>query len=192
MADSPSFDRLLSGLQKGDTDQIAELIVKRFESRLAFMAADRISRKLGRRIEVDDVTQSAFATFFRRVDDGRIELVDWDSLWGMLAKIARRRICRHAERNGAGKRSLDREIALAEDAAAFDREPSAEEVLGAEELSQGLIDQFPEKHQEMLRGILAGKTHEEIAKELGTSIATVERVRRRARELLGGMISEEA
>ena len=191
MADSPSFDRLLSGVHKGDGDQVGDIIVRRYAARLAGLAAARISAKLRRKVEADDVVQSAFRTFFRRLDDGKLELRDWDSVWGLLARIVVRRIAREAERSAALKRSGDRETAMAEAPQAFDREPKAEEVAQAVDLIEQLIGRMPEKYRAIVQQILAEHSHEEIAQAQGTSISTVERVHRRARELLAKLDPEE-
>ena len=98
MPDSPSFDRLLSGVRKGDVDGAGVIIVRRFEARLAALAAARIGNRLGRRGGADDVVQEVYRTFFRRLDGGLIELRDWDSLWGLLARITVCRVRRQVER----------------------------------------------------------------------------------------------
>jgi RNA polymerase sigma-70 factor (ECF subfamily) len=188
MADSPSFDHLLSGLKKGDTDGAGEMIVRRFAGRLVALAATRLGERLRRRVEAEDVVQSVFRTFFRRLDDGLTELRDWESLWGLLARITVLRICRHAERTSAARRDPGREVALEADVDSFDREPSTEEVLIAEELHRQLLDEMQEKYRPIVQNILEGKTHEAIARELGTSLSTVERVHRRARERLTALL----
>ena len=192
MPDSPSFDRLLSGVRKGDVDGAGEIIVRRFAARLAALAAAKVGERLGRRIDAEDVVQSVFRTFFRRLDDGLMELRDWESLWGLLTRISVCRICRHAEHNAAARRNQGRETDLADDIQAFDREPRAEEVSIAEELRDRLIAEMTEKHRAIVLRILDGATHEAIAKELATSIATVERVHRGARERLSKLLADEA
>ena len=191
MSESPSFDRLLSGVRKGDADGTGAIIVRQFEARLAALAAAKIGARLGRRDGADDVVQEVYRTFFRRLDGGLIELRDWDSLWSLLARITVCRVRRQAERNAAARRSQDRETDLADDVPAIDRAPRAEEVSIAEELRDRLIAEMPEKHRAIVLRILDGATHEAIAKELATSIATVERVHRRARERLSELLAAE-
>jgi RNA polymerase sigma-70 factor (ECF subfamily) len=191
MSESPSFDRLLSGVRRGDADAVAELIVRRFADRLVVLAARRISERLRRRVEAEDVVQSVFRTFFRRLDDGLMELRDWESLWGLLARIAVCRISRHAEHNAAARRNQGREVDWTADVQAFDREPATEEVLIAEDLHGCLVEAMPEKYRPILLRILDGATHEETARELSTSISTVERVHRRARDRLAALLAVE-
>jgi RNA polymerase sigma-70 factor (ECF subfamily) len=191
MSESPSFERVLSGVRRGDADGVAELIVRRFADRLVALAARRISERLRRRVEAEDVVQSVFRTFFRRLDDGLMELRDWESLWGLLARIAVCRICRHAEHNAAARRNQNREVDWTADAQPFDRDPATEEVLIAEDLHACLVDAMPKQYRPILLRILDGGTHEEIARELGTSISTVERVHRRARDRLAALLAAE-
>ena len=191
MSESSSFDRMLSGVRQGDADRIGEMIVRRFAARLVVLVAGKISERLRRRVEAEDVVQSVFRTFFRRLDDGLMELRDWESLWGLLARIAVCRICRHAESNAAARRSQDRETDLTPDVQAFDREPGAEQVLIAEELHRCLVAEMLEKYRPIVQQLLEGMTHEEIARELGTSISTVERVHRQVRERLTALLAAE-
>jgi RNA polymerase sigma factor (sigma-70 family) len=191
MSASPSFQRLLSRFRQQDRERADEMIVQRFAARLAALAARKMSPRLQQRVGPEDVVQSVFATFFRQVDAGRLELRDWETLWGCLAQIAVWRICRHAERHAAGRRSLEREGPLPEGVRVLDREPSPEEVQIAGELHARLLGALPEKHRPILAGLLDGATQEEVASELGTSLSTVGRVLRRAREQLEALLRAE-
>lgn len=190
MSTSPSFQRLVSRIEQGDAQDAAESIVERFAARLAALAAQKMNQRLQKRVGPEDVVQSVFATFFRRVDNGQLELRDWDSLWGLLARITVWRICRYAEHHGAAQRSLKREVPLEEDLRALDREPRAEDVLMAEELHEQLTNGLSERYRPIAMQILDGVTHETIAAKLNTSISTVERVHRRARECLTRLLEE--
>ncbi|MFO0880616.1 MAG: sigma-70 family RNA polymerase sigma factor [Gemmataceae bacterium] len=192
MLESPSFDNLVAIALEGNTEGVAELIVRRFTDRLVALAAGKISEKLRRRVEADDIVQSVFRTFFRRLDEGHMELRDWESLWGLLARIAVCRIYRHAERNAAARRSQGREVALSPDIEIFNRDPAPDEVLIAREIHFSLVSGLPEKYRPIVGQLLDGRHHEEIARNVGTSISTVERVHRRARERLRAMLQSEA
>ncbi len=191
MSTTPSFRRLLTRLEQGDSQHAAEMIVERYAARLATLSARKMSQKLQQRVGPEDVVQSVFATFFRRIDDGRLEIRDWESLWGLLARIAVWRICRYAGHHGAAQRSSAKEIPLEGDVRALNREPTAEEVLVAQELHEQFLLGLAEKYRPIAVQILEGQTHESIAQSLGTSISTVERVHRRARECLTGILAQE-
>src|SRR5947209_3213053 len=118
MADSHSFSNLVKRLNSGDRHEAADVIVQRFASRLVSLAAGKMSQRLQQRLSPEDIVQSVFATFFRRIDNGQLEIRDWNSLWGLLAQITVCRICRHAERHQAGRRNSDRETPLLDEAQA--------------------------------------------------------------------------
>lgn len=191
MSATPSFDRLLSRIRHNNAQAAAELVVERFAGRLAALAASKMSPKLQQRVGPEDIVQSVFATFFRHHNDGHLELRDWESLWGLLARIAVWRICRHAEHHAAARRSQDREAPAELAMEELQREPSPADVLVAEELRQQLLDGLAEKYRPIAQQILEGQTHEAIAEDLGTSLSTVERVHRRARECLADMLRTE-
>jgi RNA polymerase sigma-70 factor (ECF subfamily) len=191
---SESFRRLASCLARGETNDAAELVVERFASRLAGLAARGMSRGLQQRVDPEDVVQSVFATFFRQHHAGKIELRDWESLRGYLAQVAVWRVRRYARRDAAGRRDAGRAAPLAE-ADAFDREPGPEDVRIAEELREHLLANLkarhPDKYHRIAARILEGAGHAAIAREFDTSITTVERVHARAREFLAKLLADE-
>jgi RNA polymerase sigma factor (sigma-70 family) len=191
MSATPSFRNLLASLRQGESQRAAELIVERFAARLAALSARKMGPKLRQRVDPEDISQSVFATFFRRLDDGRVDIRDWESLWGLLAQVAVCRICRHAERHRAARRSQEMEIALDDVLERFDREPKADDVLVAEELRRQLVDNLAEKYRPIAAMILEGESHESISRACETSISTVERVHRRAREYLADLLNAE-
>lgn len=192
---SESFQRLVRCLQRSETNDAAELVVGRFAARLAALAARGMSRGLQQRVDPEDVVQSVFATFFRQYDAGKVELHDWESLWGYLAQAAVWRIRRHAERNAATRRAVERTTALGADVTAFDREPGPEDVRVAQELREQLIERLkarhPEKYYRIAERILEGVSHAKIAQEFETSITTVERVHARTRDYLARILADE-
>ena len=192
MSASESFDRLLSRVGKGQRDEVARLIVQRFAGRLACLLASRMSEDLRRRVDAEDAAQSVFLSFFKKHDQGRWELRDWDSLWGLLAQTAVWRICRYAEHHRAERRSTEKEAPLADEAALLDREPSPEEVLIAQELYAQVLARTPPTDRLTVPRTFEGWSQAEIAKEQGISISTVQRQQRRARQTMAELEVEEA
>jgi len=191
MSESPSFDRLLSDIQNGDTKEAGRVIELRFTNRLAALTASKLSERLRRRVGADDVVQSVYRTFFRRLNDGGLELLDWESLWALLARIAVRRTRHHARQAATAKRSQDRETPLTPEIELFDQVPGPESLMMTEELRNTLVEEMRDKYRPILERILEGHTHDEIARELATSISTVERVHRKAREILKKLLAAE-
>ena len=188
---SPSFQRLLSRIGRNDGQAVADMVVERFAGRLAGLAARKMSQRLQQRVGPEDIVQSVFATFFRQHNGGHLEVRDWESLWGLLARIAVWRICRHAEHNTAARRSQDREVPAELAFEELQREPSPADVLVAEEMHRQLMSRLAEKYRPIAQQIFDGVTHEEIARAQSTSLSTVERVHRRARECLAEMLTKE-
>lgn len=190
MRESPSFERLLSGIQHGHQDQVGDMIVRRFAERLIALTSGRIGNRLRQRVTEDDIVQSVFLTFFRRLGDGQFELRNWESLWGLLAQAAVWRICRQAQYHSAQKRTWQQEQGseslLVQEV--WKREPDTTDLLVAEELHAQLMSQIKEQHQPIVQLILDGATHEAIARELKVSLSTVERVHRRAKECLSAIL----
>ena len=182
-SEEDSFAEMKHRLGLDDAAPAAEAIVQRFASRLAAFAATKMSERLRRRVGPEDIVQSVFATFFRRLDDDRLEIRDWDSLWGLLAQIAVCRISRHAERNRKPPRGNQSrcEVGLETGIDALDRDVRPEEAVMTAELCEKLVDGLTEKYRPIVEGILQGTTHEALAAELGTSLSTVDRVHRRGR-----------
>ena len=59
-------------------------IFQRFASQLIAKARDRLNPDIRRNLDPEDVVQSAYRTFFRRLDEGQFELANWDCLWGLF------------------------------------------------------------------------------------------------------------
>lgn len=188
---TPSFRLLIDRLQQGRPGHFAETVVERFTARLAALTAKKMTARLQQRVAPEDVIQSVFATFFRRMGDGQFELRDWDSLWSLLARIAVWRICKHSEYHGAARRAINKEVSLEPGLDLLQREPSPNDVLVAEELQKQLLESLAERYRPIVLQILGGATHEAIVEDLHTSLSTVERVHRRARETLLALLASE-
>jgi len=65
----------------------AEAVLNTYAARLIALAHVRISARLRRRLDAEDVVQSAMGSFFRRANDGAYELARTDDLWPLLATI---------------------------------------------------------------------------------------------------------
>src|SRR5262249_44882145 len=128
---------LLQSYQAGESSAAAE-IFDRYVARLLGLARDRIGPRLRRRVDAEDVVQSAYRSFFVHAKDGAYRLTEQGDLWRLLASITLHKLHRQIERHAAAKRSLDREAAL-ESTHPQAAEPSPAEVIAvAEELHRAL------------------------------------------------------
>jgi RNA polymerase sigma factor (sigma-70 family) len=160
---------------RGDEDAAAELY-QRYVQRLIALARHRIGKRLGRRLDAEDVVQSACRSFFVRVQDGRLQVRPGDDIRQLLAAITMHKVFRQLEHHTAGKRSIRREdeqrpsdsaCSILVEAVARDPSP-AEELAAQEELEAALAPLSP-LHQRIVELRLAGCTQPEIAGLTGRS-----------------------
>jgi RNA polymerase sigma-70 factor (ECF subfamily) len=100
---------LLQKWREGDQQAAAEL-VRQYTYRLLALARSRLPTSLARRVDPEDVVQSAFRSFFRVVATDAVTIQPGDDLWQLLAAITLRKVHRQVERHWAAeKRSISRE-----------------------------------------------------------------------------------
>ena len=141
-----------------------------------------MSRRFRRLEDPEDVVQSAFRTFFRRNARGEFHFDSSADLWRLLATITPRKILKHVERLGAGKRDPGREV-HAEGDEPSGREPTPEEAALAADLMEKVLADFNETYAEILHLRLHNCTEREIAEAMGCNRNLVrvklDRIRRR-------------
>ncbi len=171
MTEVPSAE-LLARYQSGDAGAASELF-HRYERRLARLARSRLAPRLARRVDPEDVVQSACRSFFRRARTGAFALTGRGDLWRLLARITVRKACRSARRHGAGCRAVGREEAA--EAERPDAAPTpAEAAAVADELAAALAA-LPSSQRRIAELRLAGHSPGAVALRLGCSARTVRR-----------------
>ena len=108
MADDETFSRLMARLRSGE-DAAAREVFERFAGRLVAMARGRFNRLLARKVDPEDVVQSAFKSFFVRHRAGKLDVGGWDGLWNLLTLITLRKCADRAEYFLAERRDAARE-----------------------------------------------------------------------------------
>ena len=177
MAESLDATQLLDRWRAGDKDAATELF-HLFSRKLAALAERQISQRLGRRIDGDDVVQSAFRTFFRRGERGDFKIDNSAALWRLLVKITLAKAHSQARRHTSPKRDVGAETADASEnweVAAFAHDPSPSDALVLVDLMHAAVAGLPETYAEILSQRLAGYTRSEIAANLDISRQTVYR-----------------
>ena len=156
-----------------------EELYERYATRLWELAQRRIGHRFGARVSADDVVQSVFRTFFRRVRGGTLEWDGADQLWRLLVRITLCKVGQQVRRNQASRRdvgmelvSLDQEIAPE----AVSHEPSpVDAAIFAEEV-EAMFEPLDPLKAEMLQLSLEGCSTSEVAERLQCSRWTVRRV----------------
>jgi RNA polymerase sigma-70 factor (ECF subfamily) len=190
MADDHTFSRLMDRLRSGE-DAAAREVFERFAGRLIAMARSRFGRLLARKVDPEDVVQSAFKSFFVRVPAGKLDAGDWDGLWNLLALITVRKCADRAEYFLADRRDAAREATGSAggdgpDAwlVPLDREPRPEEVLILAETVEHLFRGVSAHERPILELSLQGYTAAEISVRLGRAERSVRRLREHIRKRL--------
>lgn len=176
---------LLRRYRRGDGDAATELYVK-YAGRLQDVVNSNTSEQLSRRVESDDVVQSVFRTFFRRVSEGYFEVPRGEEIWSLFLVLALNKIRQAARYHYRGKRDFrlttqlrDVEIASAQESTPF-------VILRAtiQELYHGLST----SQRRMVEMRIQGYELKEIATETRRSTRTVERVLKQFRDRLSRQI----
>lgn len=181
---------LLERIQLGDDLAAAELI-DRYADRLIALARTRLSTKLARRLDPEDIVQSACRSFFRHAQVGRYEIRDSDDLWRLLAAITVHKAQRQLKRHSAAKRALAKEESSGWDGImqvispqVFSRDPSPEEATTLLEETTSMMAGLSSLHRQIIELSLQGHNLAEMAKQANCSERTVQRAIEQARLLL--------
>jgi RNA polymerase sigma-70 factor (ECF subfamily) len=80
----------MARLRSGDEDA-ARHVFQCFVARLVGLARERLGRDLRRRVDPEEVVQSAYKGVFLRYGAGKLEVRDWSRLWSLLTVITLRK-----------------------------------------------------------------------------------------------------
>lgn len=185
---------LLARYQAGD-QSAAQEIFDQYLMRLTALARTRLSPKMARRVDPEDIVQSAYRSFFRGAADDRYTLERSGDLWRLLAAIVMNKLHGQVEFHSAQKRSIKVEESMMLggkgdstrpmiNPEAFVKAPSVTELLGMTEELEQVMGQLPEVQRRILELSLQGHDTGEIAAEIERSERTVRRGLEAARELL--------
>jgi RNA polymerase sigma factor (sigma-70 family) len=198
MHEEDSVD-LLARFRGGD-ERAAEHLFNRYVGRLTALAQSRLSSKLARRIDADDVVQSAYRSFFRHARAGAFELEESGDLWKLLVVMTLNKLRGQVEHHQAGKRSMsvEQSVTMRQGAVvqfqmeALASEPSPEEALAVVEEVAELMRGLSPVHCRMLELRLQGYRIEEIASEVNRSERGVRRLLDKVKERLHQRLAEQS
>mgnify|MGYP002624003980 FL=1 len=160
---------LVELFKRGETDAATE-VFDRYAARLMALAQSRMGQKLRRRVDPEDLVQSAFRSFFLHARKDKYELHAPGDLWRLLAKITLHKLYGQVEKQTAGKRSIDQEAAI--DAAAAEvrsPEPTAVETIAAIELLHVALGGLTPLECQAIAGQMRGVSVERISQLIGKS-----------------------
>lgn len=192
-----TFEKVLAQLRQRDNDA-ASRVYSRFAGQLIALARQQLAPRLRQKVDPEDVVQSVLKSVFVRLADGKFELGNWDSLWGLLTRITFHKCQKWVDYYQAQARRLDREISPAAktddsnpDWAFLDREPTPPEAAALAEALEHVLRGLDDREQEMVTMTLHGYSVVEISEKLACTESKVYRVLRLIRQRLGRMRDED-
>lgn len=181
MRPPPDFAALMRGLAEG-SDEAARELFDRYGHHVLRVVRRRLSERLRKRFDSLDFVQDVWASFFSGRPAGR-SFDRPEQLVAFLADIACKKVAQQYRRQlRAQKRSVARERSLDSvrgNTALAAREPTPSQHASANEHWQHLAASGPQRQRTIVTLRRQGRTHAEIAAELGLSAKTVQRVLRR-------------
>jgi RNA polymerase sigma-70 factor (ECF subfamily) len=170
----------------GDEDA-ARQIHERYVDQLLALAKRRISQRLARRVDAEDILQSVFRTFFNRARQGQFHVEDPDDLCKLLVRITLHKTLRQVAFHSAAKRDMKHEEGSGHETErdrlleVMDREPSPEEASTFLDELESILEQQRPQDREIIDLRMQGFSNVEIAEKLGISDRKIRRLMERLR-----------
>ena len=155
-----------------------------FGSRIRALADNNLTGNLHRRVEPDDIANSACRTFLRRAKAGQFALPDSESLWRLMCTITLAKTSAYARYHLAQKRGIQRESSTQAGSGALSRPvveslasktPSPEEIVDFQDQFLHLMNSFDAESQQIVHLKLEQHTNAHIAEQMGCAERTVRR-----------------
>lgn len=177
---------LIRRLRTGSQDAATQLYL-RYAQRLRSLGQAKCSRDLAARVDSDDIVQSVFRTFFRRVEKGDYDVPDGEDLWKLFLVIGLHKI----QAKGAFHRAAKRDMRVSQggdqlDFAAEDSDATSLSILQMT-IDEVLNDLSP-AHREIINLRIEGHDVAAIAERIGRSKRSVERILQEFRKQLAVLI----
>jgi len=180
------WQRLIEGLRRGEGQVIREFC-EQYGSALERLAERHLAPGLRRRIDPEDIVQSACRTFLRRAHVGQFQLEDSEALWQLLCAITLAKVREHVRFHRRQRRALGQERPLAGEA---DSQAGFQPVDSG--LSPAEATEFADQYEHVLAGLdeedrqvlelkLQECTNDQVAEQMGLSERTVRRLVKRIR-----------
>lgn len=194
----------LTALSIREGDQLDELpssrlaceIESRFGERLRRLAQRKLDRRLASRVDEYDVLQSTLRSFFVRHGRGQLVLESWNDLWRLLAVMTHRKCLKQAQVHFADRRDARRDVGLDASQPAADGcltsavTTTVDDSVLLTEATNRLLQRLDRRESEVVALVLAGRTVEQVSRELRRTQRTVRRLLGRVRQQLERLAGE--
>lgn len=184
---------LIRRLREGEGDAASDLYL-RYADRLHRLARKQTSAELARRVEPEEIVQSVFRTFFRRVNEGVYNVPEGKELWGLFLVIALNKIRHAAVYHRAARRDVRKTTSADELAASSyiiqDKSADSNALTVLQLVIEDITSKLPEVKREMIRLRIEGHEIEDIAQQTGRSSRSVERTLQEFRQALAAKLND--
>lgn len=191
-SEQESDESLIHSIREGD-ESAAATFFDRYVAKLEKLAGHNLSGDLSARFDTNDITQSVFRTFFRRVSRGEYSAPKADTIWNLLVVITLNKVRAAGNYHRAAKRDVARTADSDSDLTQLRQAiVSDEETLRVMHLTiQEVVGDLPETQQQMIQLRLEAHEVGEIADKVGRSKRTVERVLQSFRQRLQKVMGDD-
>jgi RNA polymerase sigma-70 factor (ECF subfamily) len=171
-------------------DDASRALFELYTQRLIALARNHLHIQLQRKVDPEDVVQSAYKSFFLRYGDDVLGGQKLDDLWSLLSLITLRKCADRVRHYTTERRNLSREAGSesADDAEswreAIDREPTPEQAAVLAETVERMLADLSPPERPIVELSLQGYSTREVSERLGRAERSVRRVRERVRERL--------
>ncbi len=184
----PTDDRELAHEIQAGSESAAKELFDKYCERLMRLSKRRISQRMASRFDPDDVVQSAFRTFFKRVKNDEFTFEQEEDLFKLLVRLTVRKTLRQVVHHQAAKRSPTSEMTDGSDDSQLLAQVAGN--VPAPDVELALLEQF-EKLMESLTPIerqvvelkMQGYTTVEIAEKLGSYDRKIRRLLERIEQV---------
>ena len=189
MSDEDSVN-LLARWKDGD-EAAAAALFDRYVNRLVGLARTKLSDRMQRRVEPEDVVQSAYRSFFRKAGEDRYTLEQSGDLWKLLATITISKVRGQVEFHTAKKRGVYAEESIASNPQASNyrvlpeavtEDPTPEDAAAVVEEVQTVMQGLDDLQRQIMELALQNYEVEEISQQVQRSGRTVRRTIQQIRE----------
>lgn len=181
---------LMRRWQAGDQQAASELF-GRYAERLIALARSRLSAQLARRVDPEDVVQSAYRSFFAGAREGQYDIRRGGDLWSLLVAMTLYKLKDQVKHHTAGKRSIHAEESFGSEDSLLGIQPHLVAQAPSPVAAIALVDEIEQLmrrleplQRRMLELRLQGHNLHEIAAQTQRSLSTVCRVLDRVKQEL--------
>ena len=187
----PSDRSLLRRFRQGNQDA-ADLLYHRYARRLLALVRAKRFPDLASRLDYEDIVQSVFGSFFRKVSRGTYDAPPGEDLWHLFVVITLNKIRAKGVFHRAAKRDVHRTVGGADIDQYLDCPKSSEDTYVLLKLAvEEAMDRLPAQYRRVVQLRMEGHEVAEIAQMIGRGKRSVERILQESRERLSRFLVDQ-